>query len=77
MENMCEKHLVNGFWCSVKDKYNKFALSILDYEKRSFGLSPQPTCFKYENESQLNLAPLLILVHHVLEMSVRKEVPRK
>lgn len=63
MENMCEKHLVNGFWCSLKEKYNKFALSILNYEKRSFGLTPQFT--------------LLILVHHVLEMPVRKGVPRK
>lgn len=77
MENICEKHLVNGFWCSIKEKYNKFALSILNYEKRSFGLITQSTCFKYENQSQLNLVPLLILVHHVLEMPVRKGVPRK
>lgn len=77
MENICERHLVNGFWCSVKEKYNKIALSIPDYEKRSFRLIPQSTYFKYENHSELNLVPLLIPVHHVLEMPVRKGVPRK
>lgn len=77
MKNMCGKHLANGLWCSVKEKYNKFALSTLDYEQRSFGLIPQSTSFKYENQSCLHLVPLLILVHHVLEMPVRKGVPRK